>query len=237
MKPLPLPMRIAAGLAVTAVDQARRLPEKLAELPVTMVSQALQLSMRVQQQVTELAIRGDDLLAGLRPIEEAPEWARFDEDDPGSAGANGTAGGHSGTGAGLASATANGARSRFDTVTLAAVADLDETELDETELDNRSADPADDSGHPADSDHAVEAEPADDTTDARAMADAHETADDLPPPLSNYPELTVPRLRARLRRLSIPELELLLHYERAHANRPEFTGMLARRIANVRATR
>src|ERR1700754_4991265 len=80
MKPLPLPVRVAAGLAVTAVDRARHLPEKLAGLPVTMVSQALQLSMRVQQQVTELAIKGDDALSTLRPAEESPEWATFDED-------------------------------------------------------------------------------------------------------------------------------------------------------------
>ena len=80
MKPLPLPVRVAAGLAVTAVDRARHLPEKLAELPVTMVSQGLQLSMRLQQQVTELAIKGDDALSTLRPAEESPSWATFDED-------------------------------------------------------------------------------------------------------------------------------------------------------------
>ena len=50
-------------------------------LPVTMVSQALQLSMRLQQQMTELAIKGDDALSTLRPAEESPEWATFDEDD------------------------------------------------------------------------------------------------------------------------------------------------------------
>lgn len=80
MKSLPLPLRVAAGLAVTAVEQARTLPTKIAGLPVTVVSQALQTSMRVQQQVTELAIRGDEVLAGLRPVEEEPEWATFDED-------------------------------------------------------------------------------------------------------------------------------------------------------------
>src|SRR4051812_40804207 len=81
MKPLPLPVRIAAGLAVTAVERARLLPQQLAGLPVTVVSEALQLSMRLQQQVTELAIRGDDVLSGMRPPEEEPEWATFDEDE------------------------------------------------------------------------------------------------------------------------------------------------------------
>src|ERR1700754_1043196 len=80
MKSIPLPVRVAAGLAVTAVEQARTLPAKIAGLPVTVASQALQASMRVQQQITELAIRGDEVLAGLRPVEETPEWATFDED-------------------------------------------------------------------------------------------------------------------------------------------------------------
>ncbi|GAA4443849.1 lipid droplet-associated protein [Actinokineospora soli] len=80
MKSLPLPLRVAAGLAMTAVERARDLPTTLAGLPVTVVSQALQVSMRLQQQVTELAIKGDEALAALRPVEETPEWATFDED-------------------------------------------------------------------------------------------------------------------------------------------------------------
>lgn len=81
MNALPLPLRIAAGLAVTAVERARDLPTRLAGLPVTVASQALQLSMRVQQQVTELAIKGDEALSVLRPVEQTPEWATFDEDE------------------------------------------------------------------------------------------------------------------------------------------------------------
>ncbi|WP_017976513.1 lipid droplet-associated protein [Actinopolyspora halophila] len=81
MRSFPLPIRVAAGLASTAVEQTRRLPDCLIGLPVTVTSQALQLTMRVQQQVTELAIKGDDLLAELRRTEQQPEWARFDEDE------------------------------------------------------------------------------------------------------------------------------------------------------------
>lgn len=81
MSPLPLPVRLAAGLAATAVDQARKLPTQLAELPVIVASRALQVSMRVQQHVTELAVKGDEVLASLRPVDDTPPWARFDEED------------------------------------------------------------------------------------------------------------------------------------------------------------
>lgn len=81
MKPLPLPVRIAAGLVATAMEQAKDLPRLVAEFPVTAVSQALQASMRVQQRVTELAIKGDRALGTLRPVEEKPSWATFDDED------------------------------------------------------------------------------------------------------------------------------------------------------------
>jgi hypothetical protein len=79
-QPLPLPVRVAAGLVATAVEQVRDLPRLAVELPVTAVSQALQTSMRVQQTITDLAIKGDRVLGMLRPIEEKPSWATFDED-------------------------------------------------------------------------------------------------------------------------------------------------------------
>ncbi|MCE6994492.1 lipid droplet-associated protein [Saccharothrix sp. S26] len=159
MKPLPLTVRLAAGLAVTAVEQARKLPRQLAGLPVTVVSEALQLSMRVQQRVTELAIKGDDVLSVLRPAEQEPEWATFDEDVP---------------------------------EVRVPVAD----------------DPW------AEEEQALAAEP--------------------PAVLPNYDELSLAQLRARLRTLTAEDLEELLAHERTHAARPEFTGMLTRRIANLK---
>jgi hypothetical protein len=89
MSPLPLPVRIAAGLVATAMEQARDLPRLVVEFPVTAVSQALQASMRVQQKVTELAIKGDRALGTLRPVEERPSWATFDDEDDERAGRNG----------------------------------------------------------------------------------------------------------------------------------------------------
>jgi hypothetical protein len=80
--PLPLPVRVAAGLVATVVEQARDLPRLALELPVTAVSQALQASMRVQQKVTELAIKGDRVLGVGPPVEDEPAWATFDDDAP-----------------------------------------------------------------------------------------------------------------------------------------------------------
>lgn len=75
-----LPIRVAAGLTATALEQTRNLPGHLVGLPVTVTSQALQLSMRLQQQVTEFAIKGDEALAWLHTPQEQPDWATFDED-------------------------------------------------------------------------------------------------------------------------------------------------------------
>jgi hypothetical protein len=195
MKSLPLPLRVAAGLAVTAVEQARDLPAKLAGLPVTVASQALQISMRVQQQVTELAIKGDEVLAGLRPVEETPAWATFDEDvDAGNYDA--------------------GSPAPFDKVEWS---DNGHADLSEPEVD------ADDPW----------------VLEERALAEETEDVDDdTPGPggLTNYDELSLPQLRARLRRFTVAELEELLDYERAHGNRPAYVGMLSRRIATVRDT-
>ncbi|MDX8037249.1 lipid droplet-associated protein [Lentzea sp. BCCO 10_0856] len=162
MKPLPLGVRVAAGLAVTALEQARRLPQQLAGLPLTVVSEAMQLSMRVQQHVTELAIKGDDVLSGLRPAEDEPEWATFDEDE-----------------------------TPVTTATSEAPAD-DPWEEEE-----------------------------------RAIAE-------VPEFLPMYDELSIAQLRARLRNLDVEQLEVLLRYEQAHESRPEFIGMLNRRILTVK---
>ncbi len=202
MKPLPLPVRVAAGLAVSAVDRARHLPEKLAELPVTMVSQALQLSMRLQQQVTELAIKGDGALSTFRPVEESPEWATFDEDADGKSYD--------------ASPIDNGARSRFDAV-------------------QDDAEPTGDGDPWAAEEQAMRYEVADHVPPDDQGADQQET--DVSVALPDYDELSLPQVRARMRRLDVEQLAEVLEYERTHADRPEFVGMLTRRLATLRNQR
>src|SRR5919201_791867 len=80
MSQLPGPVRATLGLAVVAVATARTLPDNVVELPVRVVSTALQASLRAQQRYAELTMRGDELLERWRGVpEEPPEWATFDE--------------------------------------------------------------------------------------------------------------------------------------------------------------
>lgn len=105
---LPLPVRVAAGLLATGIDQLRRLPAELPELSVTVVGRAVRASMQLQHSITELAGRGEELLGEIfsAPTEN-PEWARFDEDEAedgpagpaGPAGLGGETGGEAATGA------------------------------------------------------------------------------------------------------------------------------------------
>jgi hypothetical protein len=238
MKSLPLPIRVAAGLAVTAVEQARTLPAKLAGLPVTVASQALQVSMRVQQQVTELAIRGDEVLAGLRPVEETPEWATFDEDVEDdrfdfSAPAPFESAFDRVPDVDDEEERRNGHHT-VDTETFATSDDpWTQEELaiaEETEALDGPAEPAD--ALLAESADALPADPVDDPGDTPHLT---VVADVRPlPEAAGYDELSLPQLRARLRRFTADELAELLEYERAHGNRPSFVGMLTRRIATVR---
>ncbi|WIY05857.1 lipid droplet-associated protein [Amycolatopsis mongoliensis] len=235
MKPFPLPLRVAAGLAVSTAERVRELPRQLAGLPVTVVSQVLQASMRVQQHVTELAIKGDNALSSLRPVEDAPSWATFDED---------------------IEAPVPPARPNLTPVAdvpeprseinghIPSAAEL-EAELgdpwaeEERALAENHADGENDSGAD-DGEKQDEAPrtPKPGTPKAdKSKTDTPRTSAagyDGPAGLTGYDQLTLPQLRARLRQLSIPQLETILEYERAHADRSSFTGMLSRRIANAR---
>jgi hypothetical protein len=237
MKPFPLPLRVAAGLAVTTAERVRELPRQLAGLPVTVASQVLQASMRVQQHVTELAIKGDNALSSLRPVEDTPSWATFDED---------------------AELSDVPPARRPD---LAPVADVPEPRSEinghvpsAAELEAELGDPwaaeeralaedhADGEFDSAQDDQAEEEaprkpQPGTPKVDKKVKNETPRTSAagyDGPAGLTGYDQLTLPQLRARLRQLSIDQLETILEYERAHADRSSFTGMLARRIANAR---
>lgn len=178
MPRMPLAVRVAAGLAAATLTEVRNLPTTVAALPITAVSQVLQNYMRVQQHVTALAIRGDEVLSFLHPAEETPAWATFDppvED---------------------AEATPRPVR-RAGSGRFALYSNVP------------------------------------DATVGRAGNGAVSTTSDAP--VAGYATLTLAQLRARLRSLSLAELEALLEHEQATTARAPFLTMLDNRITTVRA--
>jgi hypothetical protein len=259
MTPLPLPVRLAAGLVATAVEQARDLPRHVIEFPVTAVSQALQVSMRVQQRVTELAIKGDRALGALRPVEEQPGWATFDEDLPTN--------GHPAvsTVTELRPAPRPPAqRSTEPTPARPAPAERASAESVSTEsaptesgptqsVPDRSAptesaptESAPTESAPAESAPAQRPEPATapgarptgpaEAAERIASAPVDEPAAEPttgPGALPGYATMSIAQLRGKLRSLSLDELQALLAWERTHDDRPAYVTMLSNRITTV----
>jgi hypothetical protein len=82
MATAPYGVRLLVGAAVTALEETRRLPQTIITYPMTVASQVAHLVMKMQQDVADLVIRGDETLDQLfPPKDEQPEWATFDEDD------------------------------------------------------------------------------------------------------------------------------------------------------------
>jgi hypothetical protein len=234
MTPLPLPVRLAAGLVATAVEQARDLPRHVIEFPVTAVSQALQVSMRVQQRVTELAIKGDRALGALRPVEEQPGWATFDEDLPTN--------GHPAvsTVTELRPAPRPPAqRSTEPAPARPAPAERASTESAPTQSSSTQSSPAESA--PAQRPEPTTAPGARPTGPAEAAeriasAPVDEPAAEPttgPGALPGYATMSIAQLRGKLRSLSLDELQALLAWERTHDDRPAYVTMLSNRITTV----
>jgi hypothetical protein len=81
MATAPYGVRLLIGAAVTAIEETRKLPQTILMYPMTVASQIAHLVMKVQQDVADLVIKGDETLEAMfPPKEEQPEWATFDED-------------------------------------------------------------------------------------------------------------------------------------------------------------
>ncbi|MEB4212005.1 lipid droplet-associated protein [Mycobacterium sp. 94-17] len=77
----PYGVRLLVGAATVAVEETIRLPKSILMYPMTLASQAAHIVMRFQQNLAELAIKGDSTLESIfPPKDEKPEWATFDED-------------------------------------------------------------------------------------------------------------------------------------------------------------
>lgn len=231
----PFIARVAAGAAVFALEEARRLPATAMHLPITAISQLLQTTMHAQQFVTSLALKGDEVFDQLvNRAQEQPEWATFDEDEdlepPFSGG------------------RATSTLSRFDLYSA-------------PEPEPEAADRAPGAGSPQSTTAAAEspAEPAaavapgiaavpdrgapdapESATAAKVSTNGHTPAPDAvaEPEVAtryDYPNMTLAQLRARLRMLSVADLTELLDYERRTRDRAAFVTMLSNRIATVQA--
>lgn len=81
MATAPYGVRLLVGAAVTAIEETRKLPQTILMYPMTVASQVAHLVMKVQQDVADLVIKGDETLESIfPPKDEQPEWATFDED-------------------------------------------------------------------------------------------------------------------------------------------------------------
>ena len=216
--PLPLPVRVAAGLVASAVEQARDLPRLALELPVTAVSPALQASMRVQQKVTELAIKGDRVLGVGPQIEDEPAWATFDDDVPPPR-RNGRDEAPAGP------ATVSPLRSA------PAPDPFDEP----GPIDPGSVDPEPVSSEPV-TPKPVTPKPVAPKPATPASVEIAMNAATGPAVLPGYSGLTIPQLRGKLRHLGVDELHALLEWEQAHGDRPPYVTMLTNRIATISGT-
>ncbi|WP_280496130.1 lipid droplet-associated protein [Nocardia asiatica] len=203
----PFLARVAAGAAVYALEESRRLPTAAMNFPITAISQMLQTTMHVQQFVTSLALKGDAVFDRLsnRPVEQ-PEWATFDEDltdDPNPAPLR---------------------TSRFDLYT---TDDPDPFRAGETNGHAAPVTPI--------ADQPAEPDQADPESDPAPVAQASAIAEPEVAIRYDYANMTLAQLRARLRMLSLEDLTALLEYEQHTRARAPFVTMLTNRIATVQA--
>ena len=82
MATAPYGVRLLVGAAVTALEETRKLPQTILMYPMTVASQVAHLVMKMQQDVADLLIKGDETLEQLfPPKDEQAGWATFDEDE------------------------------------------------------------------------------------------------------------------------------------------------------------
>ncbi|WP_336792801.1 lipid droplet-associated protein [Gordonia malaquae] len=199
----PYPARVVAGLLVTTVEETRKLPTRVITLPMSAVSSALQAGMRLQQNIAELAIKGDEVLSPIfDKAEEQPEWARFDdEDEP------------------AAAAVESVPEPEEDPTPAPASAPVAAPEPK-----------ADAAGRHA-LFSSVPADLAPGATTASPKSD--ESTGPVPDAVAalDYDSLTLAQLRAKVRTLDVDTLQVVAEYERANRNRTPFVTMIENRIA------
>jgi hypothetical protein len=205
MATAPYGIRLLVGVATLAVEETRKLPRTILMYPMTLASQAAHIVMRFQQNLAELAIKGDATLETIfPPKEEQPEWATFDED--------------------LVEATDETSTSWIDSA--------DSERRAEGRFALYSVSDAADNNRESGTAPEAPAKPirAKKKPTPNATVPVPPVAAEL-----DYETLTLAQLRARLQSLDVEELEALLAYEEATKARAPFQTLLANRITRATA--
>ncbi|GAB2506101.1 lipid droplet-associated protein [Nocardia heshunensis] len=226
----PFLARVAAGAAVYALEETRRLPTNAINFPITAISQMLQTTMHLQQFVTSLALKGDAVFDRLiNQPEEQPAWATFDEDEDDEQTSS------------FASESVR--QSRFDLFTEPEPA-AEEVAAPVAEPVVAVAEPVAAEPEPVVTESAAQeaAEPESTETEAPAKAstnghNGHVVTEPEVAARFDYANLSIAQLRARLRQLSVDDLATLLAYEQETTDRAPFVTMLTNRIATVNNSR
>ena len=212
MATAPYGVRLLVGAAVTAIEETLRLPQTIAMYPMTLASNVAQAVMKMQQDLADLAIKGDSALEGLfPPKDEQPEWATFDED----------------LADGGAPRPGAGERRTEGRFALYSVTDEDAGPEQPATATTKAT-----------STRTAKKAPA----KARARAATAPKSPAKPavaaPPVAielDYESLTLAQLRARMTSLSVTDLRALLAYEEAAKARAPFQTLLANRITRATA--
>ncbi|MEU7764414.1 lipid droplet-associated protein [Nocardia sp. NPDC049190] len=227
----PFLARVAAGAAVYALEETRRLPTAAMNFPITAISQMLQTTMHVQQFVTSLALKGDAVFERLsNGPEEQPEWATFDEDSADEPSPASTRSSRFDLYAvDQPESTPFDTRESFSAHTTARATESRATESRATETNGHTVSEAPD----------AEPETLAPATEPESGPEPAATAPEIAPPevatRYDYPTMTLAQLRARLRMLTVEDLTALLDYEQQTRARAAFVTMLTNRIATMRA--
>ena len=210
MSSLPFPIRLAAGLVATGIDTVRTLPAELPSIGVRLAGTAARFALQVRNEITELAIRGEELLDGTPTAQERPAWATFDDDT------------NDDTDYDTDNAVAAPPAPRRSAARRSAAADLE------------AALGADTPGW-SDPDTAAGATntAAGATDTAAGAADSDAAAAAI---VTGYGALTLGQLRNRLTPLDLGELRALLAAEERAGRRPAFLTLISNRIATLERT-
>jgi hypothetical protein len=212
MATAPYGVRLLIGVAVTAIEETLKLPQTIAMYPMTLASNVAQAVMKMQQDLADLAIKGDSALEGLfPPKDEQPEWATFDED----------------AADGRASRPAAGERRTEGRFALYSVTDEDESPARSAKSTARPKSTRTAKKAPSRAAAKTAAAP---KSPAKPSVAAPAIAVEL-----DYESLTLAQLRARMTSLSVADLKELLAYEETAKARAPFQTLLANRITRATA--